>query len=602
MFKMQFNFLLMQIKRFLIGAKRSENIQMKYLKLIVFIWSLLLLTVAASQTAKAISLDSQTPLIDISSNPKGLAIPNTFLGVHLNRWKIPSSEGFRLEYDYYQVPGAIVTNVDGVPTLTTPAGHGFYNYRKGVTVRLIGLGAGGSDFLTSVTGGTLGLPTTPGVAQLATMPPKLGKCTIQYRTYIPTFGYGAVRSHDSGVNWAALNTADGVFNSKLMSSWVARHEGKKIMFTMSGTPEWLAASNIVPITRTVSDNMATINHEALSFPIPVGSKIKIRNCANAALNGERVIKASTTTSTSFSVTTSNESATKDTSTELLLWSNANGYGLMNPPKDFSKVDVFIAWLMKNYGKNIDWIEGPNEANSGHTLDGKVFYSQGQGLWWAGSFDQLGEVMRRINVTAKAIKPSIQIGAPSITGIYSGRPIIISPSDRVNGYQMLSAGDGAGGKLVDWIDFVPFHIYGYGQSATQKRTGADYKTLYENLYFLRMILSQPAVNKPSLPIYMNEGGVGLEGPARVYFDSLPIKQQANEIFKLAAIYAGFGVKGFYPYTNGFLGDYETQPDIAAAYDKINTRIAGKTITPDSWFNKDTGAMFFKTTDGYEEYIP
>jgi len=87
-----------------------------------------------------------------------------------------------------------------------------------------------------------------------------------------------------------------------------------------------------------------------------------------------------------------------------------------------------------------------------------------------------------------------------------------------------------------------------------------------------------------------------------FNSLPIKQQANEIFKMAVIYAGFGVKGFYPYTNGFLGDYDTQQDIAAAYDKINTRIAGKTISPDSLFNKDTRTMFFKTTDGYEEYIP
>jgi len=45
-----------------------------------------------------------------------------------------------------------------------------------------------------------------------------------------------------------------------------------------------------------------------------------------------------------------------------------------------------------------------------------------------------------------------------------------------------------------------------------------------------------------------------------------------------------------------------PEIATVYDKINKRIAGKTIHPASGFNKQTGAMFFKTTDGYEEYIP
>jgi hypothetical protein len=566
---------------------------MKYFKLIMFIWSLLLLTVEASKVVKATSLDFQTPLIDISVNPKGLAVPNSYLGLHLNRW----SDNTAIGAGDLPMPGE-VTKRNGAAYFTSKNGYSFYHYHLGTIVKLVSMGAGGDDFETTITSVETVSGKYPTVAKLATVPPRLGAAIIKNPTYVPTFGYGAVRSHDSGVNWAALNTADGVFNSKLMSAWVARHAGKKLMFTMSGTPEWLAASNIVPTTRAVSNNEATINHETLSFPIPVGSKIKIRNCANAALNGEWVIRASTTTSTSFSVTTANESATKDTSSELLLWMNANGYGLMNPPKDFSKVDAFIAWLMKNYGKNIDWIEGPNEANSGYSQDGKVLYTQGQGLWWAGSLDQLGEITRRINVTAKAIKPTVQIGAPSITGMNTGQPINQSPSNRANGYQMLIAGDGAGGKLIDWVDFVPFHIYGHGIAWP----GSDPNRQYYNLlHYLRIMLAQPAINKPYIPIYMNEGGIGRTGPAKEYFDSLPVKQQANEIFKMAAIYAGFGVKGFYPYTNGFLGDYETQPEIAAAYDKINTRIAGKTISPDSWFNKVTGAIFFKTTDGYEEYI-
>jgi hypothetical protein len=354
----------------------------------------------------------------------------------------------------------------------------------------------------------------------------------------------------------------------------------------------------------VSGNVATINHAALAFAIPVGSKIKIRNCANPALNGEWMISASTATSTSFSVATTNEGAVTDTTSELLLGSNAGGYGYMNPPKDFSKVNTFITWLMKNYGNNIDWIEGQNEANSGHTPDGKVAYNQGQGLWWAGSFDQLGEIVRRINVAAKAIKPSVLIGAPSITGLHNGQPINQSPSNRANAYQLLSAGDGVGGKLVDWIDFLPFHVYDNG--AAWQLSGSNHWTLYDILIYLRKIIQSPAINKPAIPIYMDEGGFEHYGdyrsPAKIYFDALPVKQQANEVFKIAAIYAGFGVKGFYPYMNGFLGDFENQPEIAAAYDKINKRIAGKTIDPASGFNKETGAMFFKTTDGYEENIP
>jgi hypothetical protein len=417
--------------------------------------------------------------------------------------------------------------------------------------------------------------------------------------YVPTFGYGAVRSHGSGVNWVTLNTADGVYNHALMSAWVARHAGKRLMFTMTGTPEWLAASNIKSSTRAVSGNVATLTHTALDMAIPAGAKIKIRNCANAALNGERVISASTTTSTSFAVTTANEGAVADTATELLLWSNDGGYGYMNPPKDFSKVNTFITWLMTHFGSTIDWIEGPNEANSGRTPAGLVWYSQGQGLWWAGTFDEIGEIIRRINVAAKAIKPTVLIGSSSITGMHTGQPINLSPSNRANGYQMLSAGDGAGGRMVDWIDFVPFHIYNMG--ASWQLTGTDHKTLYDNLNYLRAMLAQPAVNKTSMPIYMNEGGFE-GGTAQAYFDSLTVAQQADEVFKIAAIYAGFGVKGIYPFLSGFLGDYETKPEIAAAYGKINTRIAGKTIHPASWFNVETGAMFFKTTDGYEEYIP
>jgi hypothetical protein len=214
------------------------------------------------------------------------------------------------------------------------------------------------------------------------------------------------------------------------------------------------------------------------------------------------------------------------------------------------------------------------------------------------------MQKRIYQTAKAIKPTVLIGSPALTGLTLEQPINKNETNRSSSYQLLTASDGAGGKLADWIDFLPIHIYGVG--ADWRFVPKYHWTLYDMLGYVHDTLSENSINKPNIPIYMNEGGFehygDYESPAYKYFNSMALQQQANEIFKQAAIYAGYGVKGFYPWTSGFLGDFETAPEIAAAYDKINRRISGKTISPDSWFNKETGAMFFKTTDGYQENIP
>lgn len=579
-------------------------LQAVYKTLVFMAFELLILSSASQALAVGSELTSYpSPLIDVTANPKGLVVPSTFLGIHLNRWKNSGSANFSLEQDYYQISGVTVKNIAGVATVTTRVGYGFYYYRKGVTVRLMGMCAGGSDFITTVVGGTLGLPTTPGVLQLANMPPKLGSCTIQYRPYIPAFGYGAVRSHSADVNWRSLHLGPNSYNTALMASWVKRHAGKKLMFTVTGTPEWLAASSVGMMNSyIVADNMATFSHAASQKgALPLGKKIKVRNCSNASLNGEYVVSASTPTSTSFKVTAANEMS-NDTTSEILAWGNEGGYGYASPPKDMAEVTNFVTWLISNFGDNIDWIEGQNEANASFSPDGSLVPNQ-YDYWWDGTLSQLAQVQKHIYLAAKAAKPSILVGAPSITGLHHSQPINQSPRNRASGYQLLSASDGEGGKLIDWVDFVPFHVYDLGAAW---QLSADKRTLYDTLIYLRQILASQGVNKPNMHIYMNEGGFEHYGnyssPAKKYFDSLPPKQQANEIFKIAAVYAGYGVKGFYPFASGFLGDYETNHEIAAAYDKINKRIAGKTIDPRSGFNKESGGMFFKTTDGYEEYIP
>jgi hypothetical protein len=560
---------------------------------------------AINISATQLLMSQQLPLIDIKVNPKGLAVPNTFLGLHLNRWKSANAKTFSAENDYYQVKNVLVDNVNRVATVTTPTGHGFYNYRKGVALNLLRAGVNGADFTSKVTGGTLGTNVTPGAATLADMPSKLGVFTMQYKPYVPTFGYGAIRSHGSNIDWKGLHKGPNLYNADLMRDWVNRHVGKKLMFTMTGTPEWLASSNVTVLSSAVLNGVATIAHQPAPIGlIPVGSGIKVRQSNVTALNGEYVVTASTATSISFATKLANMPATADINAEVLIWGNGGGFGYNNPPKDMQELSKFTTWLMTNFGENITWIEGQNEANSSYLWDGTLKQNQGGGSWWMGSLAQLGEMQKIIYQAAKAVKPTVLIGSPALTGLTPDQPINKNSSNRSSAYQLLTASDGAGGKLVDWVDFVPFHVYDLGASG--KLEPKHHWTTHVIVDYVHAVLNEPAINKPNLPIYMNEGGFeqynAAYNPALQYFNSLTLKQQQDEIFKQAAIYAGYGVKGFYPWTSGFMGDYETTPEIAAAFDKVNKRIAGKTISPDAWFSKETGGMYFKTTDGYEELIP
>jgi hypothetical protein len=564
------------------------------------------------QNNSSLSSTNHIRLIDTSTNPNGLAVPNSFLGIHLNRWKDNSSTDFDIS-DYHsgysQVSAAVVANVNGLAILTLPKGHGFYNYRKGVTIRLLGMGLGGKDFEAYVVSGTLGAAgasATTQYIQLSAMPAKLGVCTIQYRPYIPTFSYGAVRSHGSKVKWSTLHLGPGLYNTKLMNDWVNRHHGKKLMFTMTDTPEWLATSNVTALTRSVLNNIVTIKHtKSVIGSIPVGTLIKVRNSSNPKLNGAfKVIESTSTTTIYLASNLANEETTVDKNTEILIWGNNAGFGINNPPKDMEEVNNFITWLVTNYGNKIEWIEGQNEANSSYLWDGTLKQNQGSGSWWMGSLAQLADMQKRIYLAAKAIKPSIHIGSPALTGLTPDQPINRSLNNQSSTYRLLTASDGSGGKLSDWIDFVPFHVYDLGTNGEFNQKNK--RSILDLLIYIKQTLNEKAINKPNIPIYMNEGGFehygNYESPVYNYFNSLTKQQQANEIFKQAAIYAGYGVKGFYPWVSGFMGDYETTPEIAAVYDKVNKRIAGKTISPDAWFNKASGEMFFKTTDGFEEHIP
>jgi hypothetical protein len=193
----------------------------RQVKLSVLVSIVLVLIFAAFQVAKATASSASVALIDKSIYPNGLTVPKSFLGIHLNRWR----NNARSDSDELPMPGTVST-VGGVSYFTTKNGYTFYYYRAGIKIKLVGMGLGGKDFETTIT--ALETPTGqyPTVARLANTPNQLGETTVKYPVYVPSFGYSAVRSHDSGVNWATLHTAKGVFNAKLMSAWVASHAGK----------------------------------------------------------------------------------------------------------------------------------------------------------------------------------------------------------------------------------------------------------------------------------------------------------------------------------------------------------------------------------------
>jgi hypothetical protein len=65
----------------------------------------------------------------------------------------------------------------------------------------------------------------------------------------PTYSYGGARSHDysgsgAGISWAAIHTADGVYDWSAMDPWVTTHQASShmLIYTVYGTPAWLATS------------------------------------------------------------------------------------------------------------------------------------------------------------------------------------------------------------------------------------------------------------------------------------------------------------------------------------------------------------------------
>jgi len=136
------------------------------------------------------------------------------------------------------------------------------------------------------------------------------------------------------------------------------------------------------------------------------------------------------------------------------------------PADMSNLTNFMTDLMTRasaIGCAIDYVEVSNEVNWVHG------YHEGTPLrFYSGTVAKLSEMTRIIAQAAKAVTPAVKIIAPSVTnigGTKDGGGQNINAADDAGTYfaAMLAASDGAGGTMVDWIDYLSYHSYAIGQS-------------------------------------------------------------------------------------------------------------------------------------------
>lgn len=155
------------------------------------------------------------------------------------------------------------------------------------------------------------------------------------------------------------------------------------------------------------------------------------------------------------------------------------------PANMTSLASFVTWLMTNYGDLIDYLEVWNEPK--YNTTGSSFYS--------GTPAKLAEMARTINLTAKAIKPSIKILGVAVADC-TGTDTLPAGSSN-SGVQItnlfLSASDGNGGLGKDWIDILTFHSYASGSPNLSQFDGT--KTLIDNM--------KAANGVTSMPIWANE---------------------------------------------------------------------------------------------------
>ena len=226
----------------------------------------------------------------------------------------------------------------------------------------------------------------------------------------------------------------------------------------------------------------------------------------------------------------------------------NRAGGDSKPSSLTCVQKFVDALVQRYNgdgvRRIQKLEIWNEPNF-------------QGYpYWRNSAADLAALGRTVYQTAKAVDPGIQILWPAFVEWYS------SPVVWADNVEYANASDGAGGTGKQWADAFAFHFYAYN-------TGMD--DLMNNQE--SAIKTLAAIGRPDLDRHNTEMGFG-DG----YGETLSTAVKATTVKRWMALSAAYGnkVAALYAHESGHLGAPAYSPEMSAAINELNQKLAGKTI--------------------------
>ena len=185
----------------------------------------------------------------------------------------------------------------------------------------------------------------------------------------------------------------------------------------------------------------------------------------------------------------------------------------------------------------DWVSYVTQVATRYL--GKIKYYQ---IWnepesptqafWAGTPTRMAQLAKLANQTIKSIDPTAKILSPGIAG---WRPNYATSES--TGYSTthdyLTASDGAGARLVDWVDVVAAHLY----NPTSNAWNSD--LIVGGPYGVKALLSSIGVTKP---IWVTEVGVTLPN-----FATYPLSQQQKILSRVLALSSALDVDRFMWYS-------------------------------------------------------
>lgn len=164
-------------------------------------------------------------------------------------------------------------------------------------------------------------------------------------------------------------------------------------------------------------------------------------------------------------------------------------------------------------------------------------------FWVGTPERTAQLVKLANQTIKSIDPDAKIISPSTAGWHPNYATSFSLGYETT-LSYLSGSDGAGARMVDWVDIVGIHLYDAGSNAW------NCDLVVNGPYGIRALLASLEVTRP---VWVDE--VGVTNPNLTTY---PKSQQRKMLGRLLALSAALDVQRFMWYSydasiTGFFGD-------------------------------------------------